>query len=99
MPGCLRDGVDDYAWPMAGRGSSWVVAQSVVLMATIVLIRVSWGAHGAVLHDGGIVIALAGALFFAWAYRTMGRTDEATRETATAQKLQTAAEPKLESVR
>ena len=33
------------------------------------------------------------------AYRTMGRTDDATRETATAQRLQTASEPKLESLR
>ena len=32
------------------------------------------------------------------AYRAMGRADDATRETDTAQKLQTAAEPKLESL-
>ncbi len=29
----------------------------------------------------------------------MGRTDDASRETATAQRLQTASEPKLESLR
>jgi predicted Zn-dependent protease len=33
------------------------------------------------------------------AYRTMGRTDDANRETATAQRLQTTSEPKLESLR
>jgi len=33
------------------------------------------------------------------AYRTMGRSDDASRETATAQRLQTASEPKLESLR
>jgi predicted Zn-dependent protease len=33
------------------------------------------------------------------AYRTLGRTDDASRETATAQRLQTASEPKLESLR
>jgi tetratricopeptide (TPR) repeat protein len=33
------------------------------------------------------------------AYRSMGRKDEATRETETAQKLQAASEPKLESAR
>jgi predicted Zn-dependent protease len=33
------------------------------------------------------------------AYRSMGRTEDATRETATAQRLQTASEPKLESLR
>jgi predicted Zn-dependent protease len=33
------------------------------------------------------------------AYRSMGRTDDASRETATAQRLQTASEPKLESLR
>ncbi len=33
------------------------------------------------------------------AYRAMGRHDDATRETATAQKLQTASEPKLDSLR
>jgi predicted Zn-dependent protease len=33
------------------------------------------------------------------AYRTMGRTEDASRETTTAQKLQTASEPKLETLR
>jgi tetratricopeptide (TPR) repeat protein len=33
------------------------------------------------------------------AYRSMGRTDDAAHEAATAQKLQTASEPKLDSVR
>ena len=33
------------------------------------------------------------------AYRALGRTDDANRETATAQRLQTASEPKLESLR
>jgi predicted Zn-dependent protease len=33
------------------------------------------------------------------AYRTLGRADDATRETAVAQRLQTASEPKLESLR
>ena len=33
------------------------------------------------------------------AYRTMGRSDDATRENETAQKLQAASEPKLDSVR
>jgi predicted Zn-dependent protease len=32
------------------------------------------------------------------AYRAMGRTDDATRETATAQKIQAASEPKIESL-
>ncbi|ADW70998.1 Tetratricopeptide TPR_1 repeat-containing protein (plasmid) [Granulicella tundricola MP5ACTX9] len=32
------------------------------------------------------------------AYRTMGRTEDASRETSTAQKLQTASEPKLENL-
>jgi predicted Zn-dependent protease len=32
------------------------------------------------------------------AYRTMGRTEDASRETATAQRLQTASEPKLENL-
>jgi predicted Zn-dependent protease len=33
------------------------------------------------------------------AYRTMGRTEDASRETATSQKLQSASEPKLQDVR
>jgi predicted Zn-dependent protease len=33
------------------------------------------------------------------AYRTLGRTDDASREIATAQRLQTASEPKLQSLR
>jgi protein-S-isoprenylcysteine O-methyltransferase Ste14 len=59
---------------MAGRGASWVVAQSVVIAAIVALIRVSSRPNSAVLHVGGLVIALAGALLFAWAYRTMGRS-------------------------
>jgi Flp pilus assembly protein TadD len=33
------------------------------------------------------------------AYRLMGRTEDATRETRMAQELQTASEPKLQNVR
>jgi Flp pilus assembly protein TadD len=33
------------------------------------------------------------------AYRAMGRHEDATRETETAQRLQSASEPKLENVR
>jgi Flp pilus assembly protein TadD len=33
------------------------------------------------------------------AYRTMGRKEDATREIETAQRLQTASQPKLESLR
>jgi Flp pilus assembly protein TadD len=32
------------------------------------------------------------------AYRALGRTDDATRETLAAQKLQAASEPKLETI-
>jgi protein-S-isoprenylcysteine O-methyltransferase Ste14 len=51
-----------------------VVAQSVVIVATVALIRVSARPHSAVLHVGGFAVALAGLLLFAWAYRTMGRS-------------------------
>jgi protein-S-isoprenylcysteine O-methyltransferase Ste14 len=59
---------------MAGRGASWVVAQSVVIVAAIVLIRVSSRPDSALLRVGGLVIALGGLLLFGWAYRTMGRS-------------------------
>jgi protein-S-isoprenylcysteine O-methyltransferase Ste14 len=59
---------------MAGRGASWVVAQTVVIAATVALIRASSRPNSAVLHDGGLVVALAGVLLFLWAYRTMGRS-------------------------
>jgi protein-S-isoprenylcysteine O-methyltransferase Ste14 len=59
---------------MAGRGASWVVAQSVVIVATILLIRESSRPESALLRIGGLVIALAGVLLFGWAYRTMGRS-------------------------
>jgi protein-S-isoprenylcysteine O-methyltransferase Ste14 len=51
-----------------------VVAQSAVIVATVALIRVSSRPHSAVLHVAGFVVALAGLLLFAWAYRTMGRS-------------------------
>jgi protein-S-isoprenylcysteine O-methyltransferase Ste14 len=59
---------------MAGRGASWVVAQSVVIVAIVGLIRVSSGPNSAVLRAGGLLVAVAGVLLFAWAYRTMGRS-------------------------
>jgi protein-S-isoprenylcysteine O-methyltransferase Ste14 len=51
-----------------------VVAQSAVIVATVALIRVSSRPHSAVLHVVGFVVAFAGLLLFAWAYRTMGRS-------------------------
>jgi protein-S-isoprenylcysteine O-methyltransferase Ste14 len=59
---------------MAGRGASWVVAQSVVILAIVVLIRASPRPDNAVLHYGGLVVALAGGILFGWAYRAMGRS-------------------------
>jgi protein-S-isoprenylcysteine O-methyltransferase Ste14 len=59
---------------MAGRGASWVVAQSVVIVATVALIGVSSRPDSRVLHVGGLVLALAGVLLFVWAYRTLGRS-------------------------
>ncbi len=51
-----------------------MLAQSVVILGNVALIRVSWRPDSGVVRDGGLVIALAGVLLFAWAYRTMGRS-------------------------
>jgi protein-S-isoprenylcysteine O-methyltransferase Ste14 len=59
---------------MAGRGASWVAAQSLVIVASIGLIRVSSAPNNAVLRSGGVVFAVAGLLLFVWAHRTMGRS-------------------------
>ena len=59
---------------MSGRGASWVVAQSVVIVAIVALILSSRRPDSAPLRDCGIVVALAGALLFGWAYRAMGRS-------------------------
>jgi protein-S-isoprenylcysteine O-methyltransferase Ste14 len=51
-----------------------VVAQSVVIAAIVGLVRASSPPRSEVLRSGGLVVAAAGVVLFAWAYRTMGRS-------------------------
>ena len=51
-----------------------MVAQSAVIVAVVVLVRVSPRPDSVVLRVAGAIVALAGLLLFAWAYRSMGRS-------------------------
>lgn len=62
---------------MTGRGTVWVVAQFVLMVAVIVagFVPPDWpaGAHGA-LSVVGVALAITGCVFAVWAARTLGRS-------------------------